>query len=70
MDVQEKIWRKTIPVSYTHLDVYKRQANDNQNRGNDNPPVLLHKLIHLLSVVLNHLPRPMQNGEVDYPASF
>ena len=31
-----KVWRNTKPVSYTHLDVYKRQAYYNSQNGEEN----------------------------------
>ena len=39
------------PVSYTHLDVYKRQGQDHLNaliKGNDNALVLFYLFISLL----------------------
>ena len=31
LNIGKSIWKSLIPVSYTHLDVYKRQTGDTAN---------------------------------------
>ena len=52
-----------IPVSYTHLDVYKRQAINGTSSLSDDPADQEHTMAPVFDTIIDHIPAPVDNSE-------